>query len=63
MTVKVGGVEPVGDGFLKLIAVTIRDTVKGKIAGTTYSGPEDLIKGFLETLETNPEYKVKYTFQ
>ncbi|MBS3080112.1 hypothetical protein J4221_01455 [Candidatus Pacearchaeota archaeon] len=60
VTVKIGGFEEREGGFFKVIGITIRDTVTGKIMGTTYSGPEDLVRSFLESLESNPEWKVKY---
>ncbi len=59
VTVKLG-VESIDSGLFKVAAVVIRDTVTGKVAGTTYSGPEEIIKGLLDALESNPEFKIKY---
>ena len=59
VTIKVGAVTGIG-GIQKTLGVVIRDTVTGKTGGTTYSGPEDLMKSMLELFESNPNWRVKY---
>lgn len=60
VTIKIGGIEEREGGFFKVIGITIRDTLTGKVMGSTYAGPEELIKSMFESLESNPEWKVKY---
>jgi len=58
-TVKIGSVLE-ESGVLRVAAITMRDTETGKVSVGTWTGTKEEITEFFNTLESNPEVKIKY---
>lgn len=58
-TVKIGS-ESDESGLLRVAAFTMRDTETGKVSVGKWIGTKEEIIEFFNTLESNPEIKIKY---
>ena len=58
-TVKIGSILE-DTGIIRVAAITMRDTETGKVSAGTWTGTKEEIIDFFDSLEANPEVKVKY---